>query len=255
MNWSSAVGSGPDLVLLHGWGTHAGVWRALAERLAARFRVHAPMLPYAAAGSSYEAHTVEEVAGHLAVTAPAKCAVCGWSLGGLVALAWARRAPEQISRLALMATSPCFVQSDGWPHALTVEALQEFADDLARDTATALTRYIALQARGDAQALRVGRYLRQTLSEPLHQADARALRNGLLMLSRTDLRRDLPDIGQPALVMHGDRDAVVPLAAGKHLAQNLPAVRMVITPGAAHAPFASRPGPTSAHLARFFDDC
>lgn len=255
MSWPSAVGSGPDLVLLHGWGSHAAVWRTLAERLAARFRVHAPVLPYAAAGSSYEARTVEEIAGHLAATAPARCAVCGWSLGGLIALAWARRAPEQISRLALMATSPCFVQRDDWPHALTVEAVGDFSDELARDTATALTRYIALQARGDAHALRVARYLRQTLCETVHQADARALRSGLSMLCHTDLRRDLPNIGQPALLMHGDCDAVVPLAAGEYLAHNLPAARIVVTQGAAHAAFASRPGSTSAHLASFFDDC
>ncbi|MGQ0523435.1 MAG: alpha/beta fold hydrolase [Betaproteobacteria bacterium] len=255
MSWPSAAGSGPDLVLLHGWGSHAGVWRTLAGHLAGRFRVHAPVLPYAAAGSAYEAHTVEEIARHLAANAPGKCVVCGWSLGGLVALAWARQAPEQISRLALMATSPCFVQRDDWPHALTVAALGDFGDDLARDTATALARYIALQARGDAHALRVARYLRQTLSETVQQADTRALQSGLLMLSRTDLRRDLAAIGQPAMLMHGDRDAVVPLAAGEYLAQNLPAARMVITPGAGHAAFASRPGPTSAHLASFFDGC
>ena len=38
-------GDGPDLVLLHGWGMHGGVWDELVPRLAARFRVHVPDLP------------------------------------------------------------------------------------------------------------------------------------------------------------------------------------------------------------------
>jgi pimeloyl-[acyl-carrier protein] methyl ester esterase len=38
-------GSGPDLVLLHGWGMHGGVWGDFALRLAEHHRVHAIDLP------------------------------------------------------------------------------------------------------------------------------------------------------------------------------------------------------------------
>ena len=40
-----AHGSGPDLVLIHGWAMHGGVFAGLLERLGARFRVHVVDLP------------------------------------------------------------------------------------------------------------------------------------------------------------------------------------------------------------------
>ena len=39
------LGSGPDLVLLHGWALHGGAWAPVAKRLAPRFRVHVVDLP------------------------------------------------------------------------------------------------------------------------------------------------------------------------------------------------------------------
>ncbi|HEY0722138.1 MAG TPA: alpha/beta fold hydrolase, partial [Gammaproteobacteria bacterium] len=38
-------GTGPDLVLLHGWGLHGGLFRSLADRLAPHFRLHLVDLP------------------------------------------------------------------------------------------------------------------------------------------------------------------------------------------------------------------
>jgi len=52
-------GSGPDLVLLHGWGMHGGVWGDFALRLAERYRVHVIDLPghgFSAAFSAPSSH-------------------------------------------------------------------------------------------------------------------------------------------------------------------------------------------------------
>ena len=38
-------GAGPDLVLLHGWAMHSGIWRDVRERLARHFRLHLVDLP------------------------------------------------------------------------------------------------------------------------------------------------------------------------------------------------------------------
>ena len=48
MSRSAWKGDTRDVVLLHGWGTNAAVWRDLSRRLAARFRMHAPLLPFSA---------------------------------------------------------------------------------------------------------------------------------------------------------------------------------------------------------------
>lgn len=246
-------GSGPDLVLLHGWGTNPHVWRELKKLLAARFRVHAPALPFGSGSDADGGETLERIADHVARRAPGLCAVCGWSLGGAVALAWAHRAPRQVSRLALIGTNSCFVQRADWPHALEPRAVQDFARGLVREPAAVLTRYIALQASGDARATRVARHLRQTLLHQRGEPDTAALQLGLSLLAQVDLRSALPQIPQPALVVHGARDAVVPLPAGEYLAQALPNARLVVMADAAHAPFASDPEGMSTQLSDFFE--
>jgi pimeloyl-[acyl-carrier protein] methyl ester esterase len=73
------------------------------------------------------------------------------------------------------------------------------------------------------------------------------------MLAETDLRGELSAIAQQTLVVHGDRDAVAPFAAGEAMARLLPAARLEIVRGAAHAPFVSRPREVAAVLREFLD--
>ena len=43
--YTETLGAGPDLVLLHGWGLHAGVWESTAAELAKSWRVTLVDLP------------------------------------------------------------------------------------------------------------------------------------------------------------------------------------------------------------------
>ena len=38
--WITRVGAGPDLVLIHGWAMHGGIFAPLVDRLAAHFCLH-----------------------------------------------------------------------------------------------------------------------------------------------------------------------------------------------------------------------
>ena len=247
------AGEGPDVVLLHGWGMHSGIWSELMRGLAPRFRVHAVDLPGYGASPACKPYALERIASELAVQMPKLCTVCGWSLGGQVALAWARGAPRQVRRLALIATTPCFVRRDDWPHAVAARLLREFAQELAADYDGTLRRFLSLQARGDTQAEQVARRLRETLL-PRGRSDTHVLQQGLEILLGTDLRPELHAITQPALVVQGDRDVLTPPAAGEHLSRMLPDARLEVMRGAAHAPFVSNPGDVGALLVDFFDE-
>lgn len=248
---SEVRGSGRDLVLLHGWGMNAGIWEALAQELSQRFRVHAVDLPGYGASASCDPYTLAQIAAGLAQQMPEHCLVCGWSLGGQVALAWAGAAPRQVERLALVATTPCFTRRADWAHAMEEAVLQDFARALTGDYDATLKRFLALQALGDAQARQVLLQLKKSLFAR-GRPDARALELGLKILLDTDMRGRMAAVAQPVMIFHGDRDTLTPLAAAEYLHQALPNARLAIMHGAAHAPFITDAPGFSAHLTEFF---
>lgn len=247
----ATFGTGRDLVLVHGWGTHGGIWSELAERLAPQFRLHAVDLPGCGESADSEPYSLEHIAGLLAAEMPRRCGVVGWSLGGQIALGWARMAPEQVERVALIATSPCFSRREGWPHGMSAEVLQHFEDALAADRLGTLQRFFSLQALGGARAREVVAQLRTCLKNGGAPSRA-ALAGGLRILLEADQRAELTAITQPVLVLHGERDRVAPLAASEHLTRSLLNAELVVIRSAAHVPFATDLPAVSAHLARFF---
>jgi pimeloyl-[acyl-carrier protein] methyl ester esterase len=246
------TGSGPDLVLLHGWGMHAVVWSVLIPVLASRFRVHAVNLPGYGRSASCDPYSLDAIADRLARCLPSRTMVCGWSLGGQVALTWARRARSQITRLGLLATTPSFVRRSDWAHGVEPEVLGEFATSLGDDHAGTLRRFLALQSLGDEGAREVAARLRKQLLAEVPPS-VEALAGGLAILGTADLRASLTEVTQPVLLLHGARDRLVPPAAGEYLKAALPDARLQILAGAAHAPFISRPQETGNFLRDFFD--
>ncbi|RPJ48649.1 MAG: pimeloyl-[acyl-carrier protein] methyl ester esterase [Betaproteobacteria bacterium] len=243
----------PALVLLHGWGTHGGVWDDLIARLGNDAHVLAPDLPGHGAVPALAPYTIEHIVDQLASAVPRHCVVAGWSLGGQLALAWARRHPQQVAKLILIATTPRFVSATDWPHGMAADVLDEFAAALARDAPTTLRRFLLLETRGDTQSRAVARRLDAALAaRPL--PDAAVLAQTLHWLQVTDLRDELHTVGQPTLILHGDRDRITPRAAGDYLAAHLRCGRLKRIAGAAHAPFISNPQTVGQLMADFCND-
>jgi pimeloyl-[acyl-carrier protein] methyl ester esterase len=234
-------GSGRDLVLLHGWGLHGGVWSALAASLAATFRVHLVDLPGHGGSRDVPLDGIDGIVAAVADVTPAGAQVCGWSLGGLVALRLASRHPEQVAALTLVSTTPSFVQRDDWPHAMARATLEDFAHGLRTDPARTIRKFVNLNALGGPQARERMRELAE-LYGARGTPSANALAAGLALLLDTDLRGEVGRIGVPARVIHGARDALVPVEAGRWLAAALPGAQLVEIDAAAHLPFVSHAG-------------
>lgn len=233
-------GSGPDLVLLHGWGLHGGLFGPVIEPLSERFRLHLVDLPGHGRSPMLEGDfTLETVANAIARVVPAGATWLGWSLGGRIALA-AAAAGTAIDKLLLVGANPCFTQKPDWPHAMPGTELEQFAVSLRDNYRATLQRFLAVQSRGSERAREELRNLRESLfahGEP----DPVALAGGLEILRSADLRPVLSDIQQPTLILHGERDTLVPLAAAEYTAEQMPQGKLEIVEGAGHAPFISHP--------------
>lgn len=231
-------GSGAPLLLIHGWGMHSGMWGQVASELAKTNRVHGVDLPGHGGSASCTPYDLDTIVQQLSKQFDEPLTLCGWSLGGQVALRWAQLHPAQVEKLVLVATTPCFVQQQDWSCAMAAETLQDFAVSLLQNHAQTLRRFLALQVRGSEHERELLVELRARLfarGEP----DVTALQGGLEILRDTDMRNQLTQIAQSTLVIAGERDTLTPWSASEHMAQALPRARLAVMPGAAHAPFLS----------------
>ncbi len=238
-------GEGPDLVMLHGWGMHAGVWQDVVAVLTDQFRVHCIDLPghgqsRAPDGNASLAGWVAQVAESVIPQLSGPACWLGWSLGGMVATQLARQYPHWVKGLILVASNLRFCQANDWPEAVAAEVLHGFATDLLQNHRATLQRFLALQVIGDAQSRQTLKVLRQRLLEqPEPETDM--LEAGLAILQNTDLRALAPHLQPPLLLIGGERDRLVSPAALHNMATLLPPCRLEIIPAAGHAPFVSRP--------------
>ncbi|HEY6546095.1 MAG TPA: pimeloyl-ACP methyl ester esterase BioH, partial [Dokdonella sp.] len=216
-----SVGSGPDLVLVHGWAMHGGVFASLVEKLLAHFRVHVVDLPGHGYSRGELRFDVEASARRIAAACP-RALWLGWSLGGLVALDAALRVPVRVRGVALLAASPRFVAAPDWPHGVAASVFAEFARELRLHYRHAIERFVALETMGSPHAQAELRDLKARVFERGEPA-LDALCDGLAALDTTDLRGALADLAVPSLWMAGRRDRLVPPAAmqwsARHSAQ------------------------------------
>ncbi len=235
-----SLGQGRDLVLLHGWGMHGGVWHPVKENLAARFRLHIVDLPGFGESTTIAPYTLPHLVEVIAAQVPEKIALCGWSLGGQIALQWALQRPQHIVKMVLVSTTPRFIREPAWDHGIALDVFRQFADGVTADYVPAITRFLSLQAQGGEDARDTIRELKRHFFQrpaPMPQV----LQAGLDILLNTDLRAEVGRINTPSCVMHGGRDRIAPMAAGEWLAQGLGKAELHGCENAAHAPFLSHP--------------
>ena len=234
------VGQGPNLVLLHGWGLHSTVWNGILDFLSSRYRVTCVDLPgHGRSGMETDLTSLESVCTQLRAHLPARCILTGWSLGGLIAIAYALRYPAAVNYLLLVASTPRFVKGEGWQHAMRTEILEGFGNSLERDYVTTLNRFLSLLVQTSEDALPTLRQLRRTLFK--HPPQPTALRAGLILLRNTDFRSRMRKLACPVGIILGERDMLVPKECGKDILGLVTQGRCAILTGAGHAPFISHP--------------
>ena len=261
-----------NLLLIHGWGMHGGVWQPIVASLEQYFHLHIIDLPgmgfspplkqefaneqTGALSSSQSNAIVDEVASVL----PLQANVCGWSFGGQIAMQLALQYPQRIKKLALIGSTPKFVnttpintqpnEQDAWSHGMDANIFMQFAASVRQDYQATLLKFLTLQCMRSSDAKTTIRLLRESFtSRPA--PDAGSLQQGLDLLLGNDFRPAIHDIAQPLLIVHGDRDTLAPVAAANWMASQRQDAELLLIPGASHAPFLSHPDEVINALRRF----
>lgn len=228
----------PALLLIHGAGHDHGVWDTIAPALAAAgHRVIAPDLPAHGASAGEALHDIEAMAGWVLALADAlgvdSLRVGGHSMGSLVALAVAARAPERVRALYLLGSLAPMPVAPFVLDAVRSDPPQGWA--LINKFSFAPAEVIGTQARAALEAANLERMQRQgaqVLATDLAACDH--WHDGLQAATR---------VRCPVLLLSGDCDRMTPADAVRPLrdAFTRGAARLVVLPGVGHASMQEAP--------------
>ena len=251
--WHTCGEGKTDLVLLHGWGLNAEVWRPVTDQLSAHFRLHLVDLPGYGRSQGFPAQTLDQMVATLLPLIPKNALVIGWSLGGLVAIRLAQQAAGAIRGLLTVASSPCFTEQQNWA-GIKMSVLETFRQQLSHHFVKTIDRFMALQTLGTETARQDTRLLREAiLSQPL--PDVAVLNAGLGILQTTDLRPELSSLTLPWLRIYGALDGLVPRTIASEVDRLAGQGSSVVISRAGHAPFISHPEEFCHEVINFLRFC
>ena len=219
-----------NLLMLHGWGFSSAVFNSLKNKLDSDFIVTIPDRPGYGKRAAQTTSESPDQEGLVGLSSPAL--VLGWSLGGIRAMQIALRQPEMVTGLILLATTPCFVNRQGWSRGMDNPVFAAFKKQVKQEPASALQQFVRLNA-----AAKPDRETRDTLTGISTDVAEFALNEELSELEGTDLRDTADRITVPVLLMHATDDRVVPVAASHWLHEHLANSRLMEFPLGGHAFF------------------
>ena len=227
-------------VFVHGWGMNHAVWEPVVAALPDWIEAVCVDLPGHGNRADVSFECLDELVNllHEQVDGPAMWV--GWSLGGLAVTQLAVDYPEQVKAVLLVSNSPRFVAAADWSCGMPASVFDGFAEELEKDYAGTIKRFLSLQVKGSESGRRILKTLRKQILQ-LPPANISALRAGLSLLKHSDLRARLKQLGMPVSWVLGGQDGLVKASLVQQLHGLLPSADIRLIEKAAHAPFLSHP--------------
>jgi len=226
-------GTGTVLVLLHAFPLDSSMWRSQVADLASHRRVIAPDFPgfggsAVSAGLTVDsaADIVAELLDHLGVNE--RVIVGGLSMGGYVALAFARLYPQRLGGLILADTKAD--PDDDAGRAARDKSIQLVTDRGPNALIDQLLPKL-LSPTTAAQKPDVVNTVREIATRQPNEGIVAALK---ALRDRPDANSGLPHVSVPTLVLVGEQDGITPPDKAKVLADSIPNTRLVSIPDAGH---------------------
>jgi 2-succinyl-6-hydroxy-2,4-cyclohexadiene-1-carboxylate synthase len=226
-----------SLVLLHGFSGTRHAWDAVAAQLSAqRYLPLALDLPGHGDAAEQDAPiTFSSCVASVLTRSPERCVLCGYSLGGRVAMHVALTAPERVTRLVLVSTSAGI--EDPTERAERRLADRRLADELERIPFERFIERWRTQPLFAREPAEVGELAREDQRRNRPDALAAVLR-GIGTGEMAPMWDRLGELTMPVTVVAGERDTKF-RALGQRMTALIPNAELVVIPGGHGLPLES----------------
>jgi len=184
---------------------------------------------------------IEEIASSLLDLLPARFALAGLAMGGIVAMELLRRAPDRITRIALMCTNPLAetpaIAADREPQIVKARSgrlLEVMREEMKPN-------YLA-PGPHRAEVLDLVVDMAEALGPDVFIRQSRALQR------RKDQQAVLRKCRTPALILCGEHDQLCPVKRHTFMAELIPYAELVVLESSGHLPTLEQPDATTAAL-------
>lgn len=197
-------------------------------------------------GTCTEHQDMAQLAAAVLAIAPPRFALCGLSMGGIVAMEILHQAPDRVERLALLDTNPLAEMPE-----TQTRRVPQIAKALAGELHTVMRD--EMKPNYLAEGPKKQHVLDLCMDMALGLGAEVFARQSLALAGRGDGRAALQAFRGPALVLMGAEDRLCPRDRHVLMHELMPQSRFCVVAGAGHLPTLERPSDTTEALLRWLE--
>ncbi|MEV5599188.1 alpha/beta hydrolase [Streptomyces sp. NPDC052496] len=247
--------AGPVVMLAHGFGCDQNMWRLTVPALTDAYRV--VLFDYVGCGrsdlSAFQENRYSSLDGYAQDVVEVAEALdlrdatfVGHSVSAMTGVLAARRAPERIGALVMVAPSPRYIDDEGYRGGFTAEDIDELLASLD-------SNYLGWSAA--MAPVIMGNPDRPELGAELTNSFCATDPDMARVFARTtflsDSRDDLKTVEVPTLVLECTQDVIAPREVGAYVHAQVPGSELVTLDATGHCPHLSAPEATNTAITGF----
>lgn len=249
-------GSGPaTMVFVHGFGCDQNMWRMVAPAFEERFRV--VLLDLVGNGASdlsaYDRQKYASLQGHaddvlevIEEFATGPVIFVGHSVGTMIGVLAALKAPEKFVAQVMVGPSPCYTNDGDYVGGFTQQDIESLIETLEGNY-LGWSSNMAPAIMGSPEQPELG----QELTNSFCRTDPEIAKHFARVTFMSDHRADLALFDLPSLILQCSDDMIAPLSVGEYMARTLPRSTLNVIDNVGHCPHLSQPKAIVSAIEKF----